>query len=590
MSTITGYSRRRGRYCRKLVTSTTEYTSVASGNWSTPETWTPAGIPGFGDTVIIAAGHTITVNTHTIIGNRPDPVASVVTCQTTGALVIGTDVTLVVTGNITMGTGGFTMNAGSSLIGDIATGLAAGWHSNTYGAEGASFTVNGTSGNRCTISSIGAGTFYIDAYMSGANGADIASIDVEYCDCFGLGDSTHRPFYTRRGSMSFSHVTFDECFALGNGTGYFYADRDVVISYCNFSNSQDTYDCVLSNQSATAITGARTIEFTAFDHGPNLSYNWAGTAITDSYVPAYSTYPTSADERMSAFENCFLGKTGDFLIEDLGVKNCFRYTPTGDGDTTHLLLLDANYGDQTIDGVIFEHGSDWTIDDCDGILQNGANSSSHTVTVQNCLVLPNAAGRASCTLVTDNCAYANWVFTINKNTFLSTGGGALVAVHGEGTAGRITSFQSNLGWCEDATPTGTYLLADVDYTPAEGLITVGDYNGYDYINVDYDTPDATFGSAPGTHDLNEDPDFVDSDRDLASWAAYALGATGTDAQKRATAIAAFAAMNDPSSPNYNAAAVIADLIAWVKAGFAPQNANYADSGHDAGRIGAIEPV
>ncbi|HQK37984.1 MAG TPA: hypothetical protein PLC81_10120, partial [Bacteroidales bacterium] len=39
----------------------TDYTSVSSGNWNNAAVWSPSGIPGAADNVIIAAGHTITL-------------------------------------------------------------------------------------------------------------------------------------------------------------------------------------------------------------------------------------------------------------------------------------------------------------------------------------------------------------------------------------------------------------------------------------------------------------------------------------------------------------------------------------------------
>ena len=39
----------------------TTRTSVASGNWSTASTWSPAGVPGSSDNLVIAAGHTVTL-------------------------------------------------------------------------------------------------------------------------------------------------------------------------------------------------------------------------------------------------------------------------------------------------------------------------------------------------------------------------------------------------------------------------------------------------------------------------------------------------------------------------------------------------
>lgn len=44
------------------LASATIKTSAATGNWGAAGTWSPSGIPGSGDTVIINGGHTITVN------------------------------------------------------------------------------------------------------------------------------------------------------------------------------------------------------------------------------------------------------------------------------------------------------------------------------------------------------------------------------------------------------------------------------------------------------------------------------------------------------------------------------------------------
>ena len=43
-------------------------TSTGSGNWNTSGTWTPSGVPGAGDTVVIAAGHNVTLNTNGTCG------------------------------------------------------------------------------------------------------------------------------------------------------------------------------------------------------------------------------------------------------------------------------------------------------------------------------------------------------------------------------------------------------------------------------------------------------------------------------------------------------------------------------------------
>ncbi len=51
-------------WCTTAAMAQTTYTSIASGDWNNPSTWSPAGVPGSveGDVAIIAAGHTVTLN------------------------------------------------------------------------------------------------------------------------------------------------------------------------------------------------------------------------------------------------------------------------------------------------------------------------------------------------------------------------------------------------------------------------------------------------------------------------------------------------------------------------------------------------
>jgi uncharacterized repeat protein (TIGR01451 family) len=47
----------------QATTAPTPKTSTGTGLWSAPGTWSPAGVPGSGDAVTIAAGHTVTIDT-----------------------------------------------------------------------------------------------------------------------------------------------------------------------------------------------------------------------------------------------------------------------------------------------------------------------------------------------------------------------------------------------------------------------------------------------------------------------------------------------------------------------------------------------
>lgn len=82
-------------------------TSAGSGNWSAPGTWSGcgSGIPQDGDEVIIASGHTVTVDTNT---------NSINSLTVNGTLGFDTTArTVTVTGNVSVGSGGV-MNTGTS--------------------------------------------------------------------------------------------------------------------------------------------------------------------------------------------------------------------------------------------------------------------------------------------------------------------------------------------------------------------------------------------------------------------------------------------------------------------------------------------
>src|ERR1700679_3524087 len=48
LATISGYA--------------TNYTSIATGNWSSTTTWSPAGVPGSSDNVVIHGGNVVTID------------------------------------------------------------------------------------------------------------------------------------------------------------------------------------------------------------------------------------------------------------------------------------------------------------------------------------------------------------------------------------------------------------------------------------------------------------------------------------------------------------------------------------------------
>src|SRR5262245_55166027 len=102
------------------------YTSVASGDWGSPSTWSPSGIPGSGDSVTIAGGHTVTISTAVAVGVSPTATAIVVSAG--GQLVVTSTGSLKLRGNIVTSppdvdpSEAVVLQAGSSLNQDTTTG------------------------------------------------------------------------------------------------------------------------------------------------------------------------------------------------------------------------------------------------------------------------------------------------------------------------------------------------------------------------------------------------------------------------------------------------------------------------------------
>ncbi len=109
-------------------------TSSNSGNWNTAGTWSCNHVPAAGDNVIIASGHTITVDIDT---------TSLASLTVNGALVIGNDGTartVTVSGDVSIASGG-----------SIAPGITAATHSMIIGGN---LTNEGTFDGRPTASRV----------------------------------------------------------------------------------------------------------------------------------------------------------------------------------------------------------------------------------------------------------------------------------------------------------------------------------------------------------------------------------------------------------------------------------------------------
>jgi hypothetical protein len=300
-----------------------------------------------------------------------------------------------------------------------------------------------------------------------------------------------------------------------------------------------------------------------------------------------------------------------------------------------------------IDGWVFHYAGVDT--DGDMIEPNGGDdASARTYTIQKSIFMPNAAGLACGSFVNNSSTQAQpkTVITFDHNTCaLGTAAGSVfgVAAEASGTtwsAGAVASIRSNLGW-RATSGTGYWSLPDsATATISNAAVTAADYNNsYNVSNNAYGGPAGMYATTPGAHDLAVNPQFVDSARSLlnfdqgylgqpvaTAWAngtAYNVGDVvsaststfyggATYNFRCAVAHTAATATNKPASgsgwtPYWEPAAVkliaddvlagttysggttslIGELVAWTKAGFAPQNAALHNTAHDGTDRGAV---
>lgn len=173
-------------------------------------------------------------------------------------------------------------------------------------------------------------------------------------------------------------------------------------------------------------------------------------------------------------------------------------------------------------------------------------------------------------------AWTASIWIANSSTFRvritgGTGSGQVRTI----TANTATQLTVDTNWTVTPDATSTYIIflinefaTNPDYNcgfnhtqgniyDETGVLASASGNGYDKYAI-------TGGVVPGAHDVNADPQFADSARNIAKWD-LSLGGPGTSAN----ALTELQKRNDISG--YNSAYTELALSAYVKNGFAPKN-------------------
>lgn len=566
-------------------------TTAAAGDWNTGATWTGGSKAVSGDTVTI--NHAVTVSTSEVCGTSPSSDTTVVLTISTGAsLTIQNGGTLKVRGAISIQNAPLTINGGGTFTFDAsqaASPSARHYRCRISSANNqanakviCNATTDATPGIINSDNTNSGGNGYFDGGPTFSRGG---RFELAYCNLTRIGTSTLYAFDTDLNSnssdVSFAdHCIFDACAGIHcqsivDGTTF-------RLFHSTWKNSGSNIQHKFGS-SDTITSGERSVKFCVFDTKVLLQ-NPRNFTVEDSVF--YKNFDTT-NFVWAAFERCVQRmESGDVITVPAGPKDWYVLYDFNQTNP-HFLAPDGDAPSMTFDGVIFELAGADNQGDC--ILMPNA-SSAVTHTVQNCIVLPNDAtsppGQAG-TLISA-LGGTNCTFKAEHNTYFAAGqnSGIVVGETYAGHAGMMSSAKSNLVWSPSASPgykvyndqilggspvTDTLAAANADYCLGWNTATGNQGKGWH----------SPMTGTPGGNDIQADPQFVDSSRNMKTWDT-SLGGAGT----RANALAELMKMNDRAG--YNTAYTVAALLAYVRGGFVVQLTSARTGAHDGTVIGAVQ--
>ena len=570
----------------------TAITTAAAGNWSASGTWTGGIVPGDGDTVTL--NHNVTVDVATTVGHSPgnaDAVKAIAWGTVNKVLTVNAPLTvrgdISLKGNTTKTTVISVSGSGAGIEFDSSASASPSTTKYRLLTQDAAngYTLihfNGTSANPVYLRSNSGGG---NAYLTRGGFSVGGWLRASYCDFTRIGDGTN-PFYdfylgnNSGAEIDLSNCIFDACGLLTSSTAVVTGGKISLVN-CTWKNGAHSSKSVVLP--AFTNTGTKLIDDNTFDKQVDIGQGaWVVTdnLFLDKYVATAGTKWST-----SSGGNMVCNTTTGALNVYADLTNEFWYKRGTQSNPQHLTL--GVTSSLTVDGCIFACENANAVGDA---IQPGSPSGARTYTVRNTILLPDEDqvvqpgklfGLAS--------VNSNVTAVSEHNTYISTAAGETGTSYGEtyaGYDGIFSSIKSNLAWSPNSgeasiaiRQAGTVQQSDAtkwDYNAVWHPRTGSDGAGYNSISAG-----TIFSSgSPGAHDVlvTADP-FVDSTRNLATWDA-ALGGAGTSAN----ALTELAKRNDRSG--YNTAYAIADLVTWVKAGFAVTDASLLNAGHDGVTIGA----
>ena len=562
--------------------------SNAAGAWSTAATWTSCGggSPGIGDTASIT--HAVTVSGNTTVGTSPAEGNFVVTVSGSGTVAVNSG-TFTARGGVSLATSSntWTQDAGTSFVFDASnatdpTNQQYEFRISTGHNSPARLNLNGSSGSRVSFSSNASGG---NGWINDGDGPWLQGglVTATYTDFTRCGDATNRCIRTSPSGAGNAVTIQNSRFDTTGGIGGTY-------------NISTTSDISFTDNWFTATAQSETIKWenaSGYTSGTRDFLRNAVDKVVQFYTPAGWTIEGNYfGGSIEATTGTWVNFQNNFLRFGAGTGTPFTLQgPTGPGYNYGFYDSTSNNNPHywqvqsalTVDSLICESGYTGVGVQEGDCVQLGSSGSAITVDVTGVLVLPDAAGGTSGTIISA-LGSANFTVRAYRNTAVADDQ-YCVAV-GEtyaGHSGMFTRIDSNLCW--NAAGTDGRIVGDSGVNDSvTDLVTSANanYNCYYNLNAtEYYNLEFSSGS-PGANDVSANPSFVDSSRDLGSWAG-SIGLSATNA----AAISCLSLMNSASA---TAGCTPTAASAWVIAGFVPTSASLDGAGLAGVDCGAFDVV
>ena len=261
------------------------------------------------------------------------------------------------------------------------------------------------------------------------------------------------------------------------------------------------------------------------------------------------------------------------------LEDSYFYSPATQLNSHGLAIGGTNAATATVQNSIFEY---W------GTEPNQISPGSNlNLDLLNNITISRAGSFLTIGSTTGTTNVKNNTVFFDGGTYSNGYGGLVLVENSNHTAALNITNNIQAVAVSTGTKDGAVGLNNATYT---FNITSSDYNVWNGMSaaLAYYNVDSVGGTTNDRYDIN--PSFVDSTRRFALWGAT-QGTDGTDtaAINKLLAINGYNATTKTQSDTPSGVTV-ADLVAWVRAGFTPTNSALLTAGEGGTYIGAVQPV